>query len=53
MGLDWGNPDDLSNAEKTMLWSEQILGSRGWLKGVQLGNEPDLYLTSSHVRSQF
>jgi hypothetical protein len=38
MGLDFADPNNQSKAEEAYKLSEEILGSRGFLHGVQMGN---------------
>lgn len=46
MGLDFSKADNQTLAELTARYTSEILKPRGWLKGVQLGNEPDLSVCS-------
>jgi hypothetical protein len=51
MGLDFADPNNQSKAEEAYKYAEEILGSQGALLGVQMGNEPDLYASSSGRRT--
>lgn len=51
MGLDFADPTNQSKAEEAYKYAEEILGSQGSLLGVQMGNEPDLYASSSARRT--
>lgn len=51
MGLDFADPNDQSKAREAYRLSQEILGSRGFLHGVQMGNEPDLYSYSAGRRT--